>query len=46
VFGARPLKRYLQAHVETPLAKALIAGESEDGRTVTVDAREGGLACV
>ncbi len=46
VFGARPLKRYLQAHVETPLAKALIAGEIEDGRTVTVDERDGGLAFV
>jgi len=39
VFGARPLRRYLQAHVETPLAKALIGGQVEDGQTVTVDVR-------
>lgn len=27
VFGARPLKRFLQRNVETKLARALIAGE-------------------
>lgn len=39
VFGARPLRRYLQTYVETPLAKALIGGQVEDGQTVTVDVR-------
>ncbi|MEL7641249.1 MAG: ATP-dependent chaperone ClpB [Solidesulfovibrio sp.] len=43
VFGARPLRRYLQAHIETPLAKALIGGAVSDGQTVTVDVRDGGL---
>jgi ATP-dependent Clp protease ATP-binding subunit ClpB len=33
-FGARPLKRYLQHHVETPLARALVAGEFSEGDTV------------
>ncbi|UIJ36932.1 ATP-dependent chaperone ClpB [Desulfobaculum bizertense] len=43
-FGARPLRRYLQNAIETPLAKKLIAGEVEAGSTVTVDAgEEGGL---
>ncbi len=39
IFGARPLRRYLQAHIETPLAKAMIGGQVSDGQTVTVDVR-------
>jgi ATP-dependent Clp protease ATP-binding subunit ClpB len=35
VFGARPLKRFLQRHLETRLARALIAGEVTDDSTVT-----------
>ena len=42
-FGARPLHRYLQAHLETPLAKLLIGGELEDGTAVTVDEADGTL---
>ena len=34
VFGARPLKRFLQRHIETQLARGLIAGEVEEGSTV------------
>ena len=34
VFGARPLKRFLQRHVETRLARALVSGEVPDGSTV------------
>jgi ATP-dependent Clp protease ATP-binding subunit ClpB len=30
-YGARPLKRYLQSHVETPLAKFIIGGQVRDG---------------
>ena len=37
-FGARPLKRYLQSHLENLLAKKLISGEIPDGSKVTVDA--------
>jgi ATP-dependent Clp protease ATP-binding subunit ClpB len=36
-FGARPLKRYLQHELETPLAKALISGTIHDGWTIRVD---------
>jgi ATP-dependent Clp protease ATP-binding subunit ClpB len=43
LFGARPLKRYLQSHVETPLAKELIAGNLSEGSTVTVDEADGEL---
>ena len=46
VYGARPLRRYLQAHVETPLAKALIGGQVVDGQTVTVDVADGSLVFV
>ena len=35
VFGARPLKRFLQRQVETKLARALVAGDLAEGATVT-----------
>jgi ATP-dependent Clp protease ATP-binding subunit ClpB len=34
VFGARPLKRFLQRTIETKLARALISGEVAEGREV------------
>ena len=34
VFGARPLKRFLQRHVETKLARALVAGEVAEGANI------------
>jgi ATP-dependent Clp protease ATP-binding subunit ClpB len=36
VYGARPLRRYLQQHVETPLARMIIAGELHDGGQVRI----------
>ncbi|MCB9729956.1 MAG: ATP-dependent chaperone ClpB [Deltaproteobacteria bacterium] len=42
-YGARPLKRYLQRHVETALGRRIIAGEIPDGSTVTLDAEGGEL---
>jgi ATP-dependent Clp protease ATP-binding subunit ClpB len=35
VFGARPLKRFLQRNVETKLARALIAGEVAEDSAIT-----------
>ena len=35
VFGARPLKRFLQRQIETKLARALIGGEVKEGADVT-----------
>ncbi|TSJ76924.1 ATP-dependent chaperone ClpB [Rariglobus hedericola] len=35
VYGARPLKRFLQRQIETKLARALIGGEVKDGAEVT-----------
>ncbi len=42
VYGARPLKRFIQKEVETPIARALLAGSGES-RTLTIDARDGRL---
>ena len=42
IYGARPLKRYIQAHVETMIAKEIIAGAHAAGDTLTVDADENG----
>ena len=42
-YGARPLHRYLQTRLETPLAKLLIGGQLEDGDQVTVDEKDGEL---
>ena len=36
-FGARPVKRYLQKHVETEIASMIISGELTDDQVVTVD---------
>ena len=38
VYGARPLRRFIQREVETRIGRALIAGEIADGATITVDA--------
>ena len=35
MFGARPLKRFLQRQIETTLARALISGDVAEGSTVT-----------
>jgi ATP-dependent Clp protease ATP-binding subunit ClpB len=43
VFGARPLKRYLQHELETRIGRAIIAGEILEGANVTVDAPSGSL---
>ena len=43
VYGARPLKRFLQRAVETTLSRKLIAGEVPDHSRVTVDFKKGEL---
>ncbi len=43
VYGARPLRRYLQAHLETPLARRIIGGDLMEGQTVQIDAGDEGL---
>jgi ATP-dependent Clp protease ATP-binding subunit ClpB len=44
IFGARPLKRYLQRQVETRIGRALIAGDVGVGATVVVDVVGGELS--
>ena len=41
VFGARPLKRYIESHVETLVAKVILGGNVSEGDTVKVDAFDG-----
>ncbi|MEJ2290702.1 MAG: ATP-dependent chaperone ClpB [Deinococcales bacterium] len=43
VFGARPLKRAVRQHIETPLSRLIIAGEVKDGDRVTVEPGAGGF---
>ena len=43
IYGARPLRRYLQHTVETLISRKIIAGEVEGGDTLTVDCRDGDL---
>ena len=37
VYGARPIKRFIQSRVETLIAKAIIQGSYTEGATLTVD---------
>ncbi len=44
VYGARPLKRYLQREVETRVGRALVGGDIGPGDRVLIDVEEGSLA--
>ena len=43
VYGARPLKRYLQRQVETALARKILAGEIMDNSHVVAGVQKGAL---
>ncbi|MEO5611851.1 MAG: ATP-dependent chaperone ClpB, partial [Sphingomicrobium sp.] len=43
VYGARPLKRAVQKHLQDPLADMILAGQIPDGSTVRVDEGDGQL---
>ena len=43
IYGARPLKRFIQTHAETPIAKYIIGSNPAAGTTITLDANEEGL---
>ncbi|MDD8022996.1 MAG: ATP-dependent chaperone ClpB [Paracoccaceae bacterium] len=43
VFGARPLKRVIQRHLQDPLAELILSGEVKDGETIPVTATAEGL---
>jgi len=44
VYGARPLKRYLQRELETRIGRSIIAGDVADGSTVKVSQENGSLS--
>jgi ATP-dependent Clp protease ATP-binding subunit ClpB len=44
-FGARPLKRYLQKHVETLLAREILEDKVHTGDHIIIDEIQGALAC-
>jgi len=43
IYGARPLKRVIQSHLQNPLASMILAGEVKDGDRVAVTAGADGL---
>ena len=43
IYGARPLKRYLQSRVETLVARRIIAADIQPGQTMVVDVEDGSL---
>ncbi len=43
VYGARPLKRYLQKHVETLAAKLILSDAVKEGDTIQIDVQNGEL---
>ena len=43
VYGARPLRRYIAREAETPIGRALIAGDVRDGAVIQVGEAGGGL---
>jgi ATP-dependent Clp protease ATP-binding subunit ClpB len=45
VYGARPLKRYLQSNAETLIARAILRGDLPAGSTLVLDAENGELTC-
>jgi len=46
VFGARPVKRYVQKHIETAIAKKIIAGEITEDADINIDVEGGKLTVV
>jgi ATP-dependent Clp protease ATP-binding subunit ClpB len=44
VYGARPLRRFLQHELETRIGRALLAGDVYEGSTIQVDVVDGDLA--
>ncbi len=45
VYGARPMKRFLQSRVETLIARKILADDAAPNSTITVDVENGELVC-
>ncbi|MBZ4662826.1 MAG: clpB [Caloramator sp.] len=46
VYGARPLKRFIQKYIETELAKMILSGKVKDGDKVEIKELQGRLECL
>ena len=46
VYGARPLKRFVQKEVETSTAKLILGGQVSEGDTILLDVENGGLSAM
>ena len=45
VYGARPLRRYLQSSLEPLVARKILSGDLDADSTITVDVENGELVC-
>ena len=45
LYGARPLRRYLQSSVETLIARTILSGDLAAGSILVIDVRDGELVC-
>ena len=45
LYGARPLRRYLQSNVETLIARTILSGDLSAGSTLTIDVANNDLIC-
>ena len=43
MYGARPLKRFLQKNVETMAAREILSGDVRGGDVITLDVKDGRL---
>ena len=46
MYGARPLKRYIQKHVETLTARLILEDKVQAGDTVRIQAKDGVLVAI
>jgi ATP-dependent Clp protease ATP-binding subunit ClpA len=42
VYGARPLKRWVEKHIITTISKMMVSEEAGEGSTVSIDAADDG----
>ena len=42
-YGARPLKRAIQSHIEDPLSELLLRNDAQPGDTIVIDVKDDGL---
>jgi ATP-dependent Clp protease ATP-binding subunit ClpA len=40
MYGARPLKRWVEKHIVTTISKMMVSGEVDEGSTISIDAAD------